>query len=403
MEFVSKSGFFILKKLIFLLIFAGNKEISMKKSIYILLSVLFFISCGNKKSNNQTTEQPNNRTSLYYAQGFSIRNFENYKELTVFSPWKKDEVYAKYFLVKDENTDVPTNGIKVKIPLQSIAVASVTYLEFLSLLDEIQSISGVCTPKLVYNQAVQQSFEAGKITDLGDPYSINVEKTMMLRPNALMMSGYSQSDANAQRIQQAGISVIYNNEWMETSLLGRAEWIKFVGAFYDKDAKSDSIFNEIESRYNEMKAKAVQIEKKPTIMAGSNFRGTWYVPAGRSFMSELFRDAGGDYFFANDSTTGSLPLNVEAVLKNFSDTDIWLNCNFATIHELVKSDSKHALFRPVKENRVYNFNKRLLPSTANDFWESAVARPDLLLGDLIAILHPEILPDWEFVYAEQLK
>ncbi len=373
----------------------------MKNTICILLSVLFFISCGNKKS-DQSTNQPINQLTLEYANGFSIRNFENYKELTVFSPWKKDEVYAKYFLVKDENADVPTNGIKVKIPLQSIAVASVTYLEFLSLLDEIQSISGVCTPKLVYNQAVKQSIEAGKMTDLGDPFSINVEKTMMLKPNALMMSGYNQSDANAQRIQQAGIPVIYNNEWMETSLLGRAEWIKFIGAFYAKDAQSDSIFSDIESRYNDMKSKAVQIEKKPAIMAGSNFRGTWYVPAGRSFMSELFRDAGGDYYFANDPATGSLPLNVETVLKHFSDTDIWLNCNFATIQELVNSDSKHALFRPVKENRVYNFNKRLLPSTANDFWESAVARPDLLLGDVIAILHPEILPDWELVYANPL-
>jgi len=53
--------------------------------------------------------------------------------------------------------------------------------------------------------------------------------------------------------------------------------------------------------------------------------------------------------------------------------------------------------------QVYNFNKRLLPSTANDFWESAVARPDLLLSDVIAILHPEILPGYQLVYAEKLK
>lgn len=375
----------------------------MKKNIYILLSVLFFISCGNKKSNNQASEQPNTRTSLEYAKGFSIQDFDEYKEVTVYSPWKKDEVYAKYFLVKDENAEVPTDGVKVKIPLQNIAVASVTYLEFLNLLGEVQSITGVCTPKLVYNKEVQTNFSFRKITDLGDPFSINVEKTLILKPNALMMSGYNQADANAQRIQQAGISVIYNNEWMETSLLGRAEWIKFVGSFFDKSEKADSVFKEIESRYNEMKLKVTQVQKKPKIMAGSNFRGTWYMPAGRSFMSELFKDAGGDYFYANDTTSGSLPLNVETVLKDFSDTDIWLNCNFATISELVKSDSKHALFRPVKENRVYNFNKRLLPSTANDFWESAVARPDLLLGDVIAILHPEILPDWELVYAEKLK
>lgn len=372
----------------------------MSKTLYILISLLFFISCGNKKS-TQPTNQPINQSTTY-AQGFSIQDFENYKEVTVFSPWKKGEVYAKYFLIVDDNTEVPNNGIKVKIPLQALAVASVTHLEFLSLLEEVDKITGICTPKLAYNQQVQHNLTSGKITDLGDPFSINVEKTMMLKPNALMMSGYNQSDANAQRIQQAGIPVIYNNEWMETSLLGRAEWIKFVGAFFNKSHQSDSIFNEIETRYNEMKTKAVSVANKPKIMAGSNFRGTWYMPAGWSFMAELFRDAGGDYFYANDTTTGSLPLNLETVLKNFSDTDIWLNCNFATISELVENDSKHALFRPIKENKVYNFNKRLLPTTANDFWESAVARPDLLLGDVIAVLHPEILQDWEFIYTSPL-
>lgn len=374
----------------------------MRKTILFLFCTLLFISCGNKKA-NQPANQPIDNIAVSFAKGFSIRSFENYKEVTVFSPWKNGEVYATYFLVNDETAEVPADGVKVKIPLESLAVASVTHLEFLSLLNEVGTITGICNPKLVYNKAVQQRFSEGKIADLGDSFSINVEKTMVLKPQALMMSGYNQADANAQRIQQAGIPVIYNNEWMETSLLGRAEWIKFVGAFYDKSEQADSIFRDIETRYNEMKSKALQVDKKPRIMTGSNFRGTWYMPSGRSFMSELFKDAGADYFYANDTTSGSLPLNVEVALKNFSDTDIWLNCNYSTMAELISADSKHVLFRPVKENRVYNFNKRLLPSTANDFWESAVARPDLLLGDVIAILHPKILPDWEFVYTEQLK
>ena len=138
-------------------------------------------------------------------------------------------------------------------------------------------------------------------------------------------------------------------------------------------------------------------------MAGSNFRGTWYMPAGHSFMGKLFEDAGARYYFANDTTSGSLPLNVESVLKNFAQTDVWLNCSFSSLDELVKADSKHALFRPVVLYQVYNFNKRKLPSGANDFWESAVARPDLLLSDVIAILHPDIFSGYSFVYSEKLK
>ena len=375
----------------------------MKKILLIIIGIFVLVSCNNKSSNNKTVKQPLTQKLLNYATGFAVNNFEDYKEVIVFSPWKKGEIYARYYLVKDIKTKTPNDGEKIKIPLKTLASTSVTHLEFLSLLDEIQTITGVCSPALIYNPELQKNIQAGKITDLGDAFSLNVEKTLVLKPEALMTSGFNQADAAAQRIGQAGIPVIFNNEWMETSLLGRAEWIKFVAVFYNKEQLADSIFTDIEKRYNELKDRALKVKKKPKVMSGNNFRGTWYMPAGQSFMGQLFSDAGGDYFYANDTTTGSLPLNVETVLKNFAETDVWLNVNFSTIDELIKTDSKHALFHPVKTGQVYNFNKRRLPSTANDFWESAVARPDLLLGDVIAILHPELLPDYEFVYAEKLK
>jgi len=176
-----------------------------------------------------------------------------------------------------------------------------------------------------------------------------------------------------------------------------------VGVFYNKEKLADSIFSTVDKRYTEIMAKAATVKVKPTLMAGSNFRGTWYMPAGHSFMGRLFADAGARYYFSTDTTSGSLPLNVETVLTNFSQSDVWLNCSFSSLNDLVKADSKHSLFRPVVLKQVYNFNKRKLPSTANDFWESAVARPDLLLSDVIAILHPELLPGYQLVYAEKLK
>ncbi len=289
------------------------------------------------------------------------------------------------------------------MPLQTLAATSVTHFEFLKLLNELQTVNAVCSPNIIYNAEIQKRIGEGKIISLGDAFNINVEKTLQLNPEAVMMSGYNQNDPYAQRVSQAGIPVLFNNEWMETSLLARAEWIKFVAAFYDKETVADSIFQQIDTRYNDIKTKAANVSRKPRIMAGSNFRGTWYMPSGRNFMGKLFADAGADYFYSNDTTAGSIPLNVETVLKNFAETDIWLNCNFKSIDDLIKADSKHALFHPVKTGQVYNFNKRLLPSTANDFWESAVARPDLLLSDVISILHPELLPGYQTVYAEKLK
>jgi len=126
------------------------------------------------------------------------------------------------------------------------------------------------------------------------------------------------------------------------------------------------------------------------------------MPSGRSFMGELYRDAGADYFYANDTTGGSLPLNIETVLNNFHNVQVWLNCNYKSIHDLTSADEKNKLFGVVKKGEVYNFNKRMLPSTANDFWESAVVHPDWLLADVIGVLHPEILPNYELIYTEQL-
>lgn len=371
--------------------------------IFLCLAVLSVTACSTGSNKTDVISDSADSSVIVYAKGFSIRYFSDYTQVIVNNPWKSGLIYATYFLVKDTQTEVPEGGVKILVPLKTIAPASVTHYEFLHLLGELNTVTGICQADIVYNKEIKKGIEEGRITDLGDAFHINVEKVLQLSPSALMMSGYNQKDANLQRISQAGIPVIYNNEWMETSLLGRAEWIKFVAAFYDKSQLADSIFSNIENRYNDIKQKVTNIKDKPDIMAGSNFRGTWYMPAGRSFMGQLFADAGSRYFYSNDTTTGSLPLNVEKVLRDFSDADIWLNCNFATLDELIKSDSKHALFKPVQTRQVYNFNKRMLPSGANDFWESAVARPDLLLSDVIAVLHPEILPDYELVYAEKLK
>lgn len=373
-----------------------------KLSLLSLLSIFIFFSCGNKQAKSANA-QAIDSLSLKYAEGFSIRYFKDYKEVIVYSPWVRGTEYARYYLVADRKIKTPSNGTKVKIPLQTLASTSVTHLEFLSLLGELQTITGVCSPGLIYNQAVLKRVGEGKITDLGDAFSINEERTLQLNPGAVLMSGYNQNDPYAKRVAQAGIPVIFDNEWMETSLLARAEWIKFVAAFFNKEKLAETIFSTIDKQYNLIKSKAATVKTKPAVMAGSNFRGTWYMPAGHSFMGRLFADAGAGYYFASDTTSGSLPLNVESVLKNFAQSDVWLNCSFSSINELVKTDSKHALFRPVVLKQVYNFNKRKLPSGANDFWESAVARPDLLLSDVITILHPGILPGYELVYADKLK
>ena len=375
----------------------------MKHLTSLFLLFFLFSSCLKKEKADETFVSPDDTLQISHARGFAIFYHDGFKEVVVYNPWEIGLVYARYYLTNDKDRQTPENGTKVHIPLQTIALTSVTQIEFLNVLEELNTVTGMCSPHLVYNTKIREGVLSGKIVDLGDSFSMNVEKTLVLNPQALMTSGYNQNDPNVTRISQAKIPALFNNEWMETTLLGRAEWIKFVAAFYDKEAQADSIFSLVEQNYNEIKNLAAGIKQEPNIMSGSNFRGTWYMPGGKSFMGQLFADAGAAYFYADDTSSGSLPLNIETVIKNFAQADVWLNCNFNSIVELQAADAKHALFRPVSLGEVYNFNKRALPSSANDFWESAVARPDLLLADVIAILHPSILPEHELVYAEKLS
>ena len=366
-----------------------------------LLVLFHFVACN--KHSNHSAENPESDFKLKYAAGFSVYNHPDYQELIVWNPWNKTEVFARYYLVKDAAVQTPRNGQKIKVPVQSIAISSVTHIAFLDLLKETGKVTGSCSPELIFHEGLRKAYDDGKITHLGDAFNIRVEATLKLQPGIVMVSGYNQNDPYTKRLKEAGIPVVFNNEWMESSLTGRAEWLRFVALFLDKDAMADSLFADIEQNYNYVKSKAATVVHKPKVMSGSNFRGTWYMPGGRSFMARLFADAGAVYPYAADTTSGSIPLNVEKVIRDFADADVWLNCSYNTKKELLDADRKHSLFKPLAAGSVYHFNRRMLPSGANDYWEGAVARPDVLLKDVITILHPGLLPGHELYYAGKVE
>jgi iron complex transport system substrate-binding protein len=371
-------------------------------TIYVTVFIAIVLFSCSSKRNKDASEKCVKTFETSYANGFEIRYYDEYKEVIVNNPWADGLPMERYYLVKDKKTEVPPDGQKIIIPLQSLGVASCTHFEFLYMLHEEQSITGVCSPELVYNADITGRYKAGKLVNLGDAFDLNFEQILFLHPNAVMVSGINQLNEKEKRISQAGVPVIYNNEWTETSLLARAEWIKFVSAFYDKEQEADSIFAVIESNYTAIKKIAQQVAAKPTVLPGSNFKGTWYVPGGKSYMGQLFLDAGTDYFYRNDTTKTSLPLSFEMVLKEFGNADYWVGCSANSMEELLRSDERYALFNATKTGNVYNFNRRTTPTGGNDFWEGAVAHPDWVLSDLIGILHPDLLPEYALVYMKKL-
>ena len=376
---------------------------SLKKTLIFLISSALFFSCGHKHSSQQEKNEVIYEDTLKYAKGFSVKFYKDYTCVSVFNQLNNNQLYEKYYLCKNSETTVPEDGIKVLIPLKTIAVTSCTHFEFLDLIGEIDKITGVCEPKRIYNPKIRQKINDGKAVDLGDALNIEFERLLRLKPNAVMISGSAQQDESGQRMARAGLTVIYNNEWMEESMLARAEWIKFVAAFFDKSTMAAEIFNETEKKYAEVCKLVENVTYKPTILTGNDFRGAWYVPGGKNYAAELYEKAGGDYFYRNNTTSGSIPLSMEAVLKHFIDADVWLGCSMKSMSELESMNERYALFKAFKTGNVYNDLKRSTPSGGNDYWESAVAHPDIVLQDVIKVLHPDLLPNYELFYLQKLE
>ncbi|NDV66792.1 ABC transporter substrate-binding protein [Bacteroides sp. 224] len=369
----------------------------------ILCVFLLLCSCSGQRTTKSVETEKTRTIAISYANLFSIHEANDYTTVTVLNPWQQGEVYAKYHLVKNNETTVPADGYKVKIPLESLMTNSATHLGFLELLGELDKVTGVCSADYIYNPTIRQRVKEGRVQDLGDSFNLDIEHLLLLRPQAVMTTAYNADDENSRKMMQTGLTILYNIEWQEETLLGRAEWIKFIGAFFDKAAQADSLFTTIETGYNEVKTLASTIDGKPTVLSGQDFRGSWSMPGGRSFNAQLFRDAGGSYYYENDKGTGSINNTIEEALVHFGKADVWVGVQANTLEELGKMDSKYKLFKAYKGGNVYNANKRVNETGGNDYWEGAVARPDLLLSDMMKVFHPELLPEYEFTYIQKVE
>ena len=328
--------------------------------------------------------------SNHYAKGFSITHGENYTTVVAYSPWQNGAVLETYYLVKSDSISTPRDGLKLRVPIRRLTVTSCTHIGFLKALGELETVYGICSPEIVYNREVFSPSDGHEVMNVGDAMTPDVERILRTAPDAVMVSTYAQGDAATEKMRSLALPIIYNNEWTENDPLARAEWIRFVGAFCDCLPLADSIFGEVEKAYNTLKSGTENISEHRTIMSGNNFRGTWYMPAGSTYMGVLFRDAGADYFYSSDTSHFSIPLGIETVIHNFANADVWVGCPASSLAELAQMDEKHTWFKSYKSGEVYNFARRTTATGGNDFWETGVVRPDYILSDLIHILYPAI-------------
>jgi iron complex transport system substrate-binding protein len=367
---------------------------------FFLLLVLF---CSCKKNQTNSQNAASAKVSLSYAKGFSIAHSKNYTIITVYNPWENGSIYDKYYLTKDPNVQTPSDGHKILIPLTKVMVNSTTHIGFISALNEINSIIGACNVNYIYSPTVLSKLKSGRIKNMGPDYNIDIERLLTLHPQAVFATAYDAKDDNNKRMRNSGLSIIYNIEWQEKSLLGRAEWIKFMGAFFDKEKLADSLFCNVVKEYNRVKAIARKAKTYPSVMSGEDFRGTWSLPGGESYTGQLFKDAHTSYLYSKETSRTSIPSNVEEVLVKFHDSDIWIGTDVHSSHELSMANPRYKLFKAFRNKQVYNANLRCTAAGGNDYWESGVVRPDLLLSDMVKIAHPELLPNYKLTYMERLR
>ncbi|MEX2444298.1 MAG: ABC transporter substrate-binding protein [Alkalispirochaeta sp.] len=293
----------------------------------------------------------------------------------------------------------------VELPVRRIASLATPALAHLADLGALDRVVAVDNLQYVYSRRVLEAAEAGRIVEVGSGAELNLERLIAAEPDVVIASAYGTDDPTVARIQATGIPVIVYADWREHDPLARAEWITLFGVLVERSDRAEGVFAERRRRYREL-AELVEesIADRPTIMANAPWQGSWPVPAGDSYVARLFADAGGDYLWADRSGTGSRFLDLESVLSRAAEADFWINLNMGWTgrDDVREADPRLAAFAPYQSRRMYHHNARVRPSGANDFWESGATRPDLVLADLVHILHPDLLPDHDLTYYRRL-
>ena len=346
------------------------------------------------------------KVTLSDSVGWTIEYFNNYKVITVLNPWRNADVQFRYVLVQC-GTPPPADigdALVIEVPVNSIIAMSTTQLPHLSELGVLDTLVGVDSFLYINNPDVRKKIEAGELVEIGSGGQVNVEQALDLQPDLIMTYGVGNPEYDAHpKLLEANLKVVLNSEYMETSPLGRAEWIKFTAAFFNREAQATRVYSTIAGRYKEMAAKARNVATRPTVFGNAPFQGTWYMPGGRSYVAQLLADAGADYLWADDTSTGSQPLSFEEVFERARNADFWLNPgSWKSLSEIRAADERLTRFAAFQKGNVFNNNKRLNENGGNDYWETGVTNPHLVLADLIKIFHPELLPDHELYFYQQL-
>ena len=348
------------------------------------------------------------RTSVRYAKGFTIEYSGNYKVVTILAPFGQKTAATRYLLVpRGAARPAGYAGARViETPIRSLVGLSSLHVALADFLGAADVLAGVGDFKYVSAPRVRQRIAAGQLYEVGQSGALNNELLIARRPDLVMASGWpGEGLSHFQVLAAAGVPVMINSEWVETTPLARVEWVKVLAALLNKEDLVNQKFGQVARDYQRLAALAQRAPKRPSVVLGLPFKDVWYVPAADNYMAQFLRDAGSAYPWGRtQAPSGSLALSFEAVAPVALAADYWLQTGtIDTKAALLAVDGRYAAFGPLKTDRVFNDTRRTNAQGSNDYWESGAVRPDLVLADLIKIFHPEPLPTWPLYYYQPLK
>lgn len=372
-----------------------------------LFSLLFLFSCKNEERNTSTTQiSEGNPVEIKYAKGFSIEEFKGYSVIKIHNPWPGSDLDLTYLLA-EENAEIPKNvqyDQKVQVPVEDVVVTSTTHIPALEALEVENKLTGFPGLDYISSEKTRELINSGQIKELGKNENINTEVLIDLQPDVVIGFAIDGNNKTFENIHKTGIPVVFNADWVEEDPLGKAEWIKFMGAFFSKTERAAAVFNKIESDYLEAKELAETAKNQPDVIGGSMYKDQWYMPYGNSWQARFIDEANANYLYKETEGSGSLSLSFENVLEKAQNADFWVSTGQFTSYTQLLNESRHyEQFKAVKEKKVFSVSLGKGEKGGVLYFELGPQRPDLILKDLISIFHPDLLPDHEQVFFKALK
>ena len=363
--------------------------------------VFVFFSCKKEPSDQTNAVVLNVRDTIYFAKGFRIETHDNYTFVTIRNPWKPERELQRFVLVP-KSKPLPESlpeGILIRTPLKRTVSFGSVQCSFFAEFGALQTLVGVCEPDFIHIPFVQNGVREGKIADLGQAANPNIEKIMFIEPEALFTAPIEETGTGqTSRLRIPAIECV---DYMESSPLGRAEWIRFFALFFDKRDLADSLFAITVNNYKALQNLTSRLEVRPTVFTETIYSGVWWLPGGNSYMAHFFRDAGADYVWNDDTHTGSIGLSFESALEKAGKADFWLikynASNELTLKGLIEEYPNYALFDASKKGNIYICNTGKIP-----YYEELPVHPDYVLKDLVWIFHPYLFSGYQPKYYRKI-